>query len=536
MKAALVLANKSGGAYEDVFGIRIPPLAAAYLASVAKQASYDVKFFDASIHRWGPKRLVEEITGYDPDVAGFILNASWLHKPSVEAAKLVKKTTDALVVAGGHHATFTYPLLLRDGFDVVVLHEGEETFSELLKVYREGGSLSSVKGIVFRDEHGRIVRNHLRELIWDLDKLPFPMFEVFDKKHYTMGLLDPSGSVVTVETSRGCPYNCEYCSVTKMWGGTWRFKSVERVLRELKRVCELGYKWVFIVDDNFIVPIKKMFNEGIKMLKEIVRRGLNKLRFIIQLRADLVARNSEIASLLYEAGVRIAFLGIESGDPNTLRNMRKNLYPDLSAKAVKILTDTGIIVHAGFILGAPYETEEAMNTTLNYAYKLIDYGLDSAQFSIYTPLPGTDAFARALRENSLLTLNWALYDTLHPVLKTHISPIKLFIKQRLAHYSFFLRKGLKALSKGTLLPKPNKEKDIYLNNGVKYILKKIPLYLLGLLKLPINALKLKIELSKHINPQDLKALKDAMKLWNEIHIKSLKSWYKYLTTHTPSKQ
>ncbi|RLG84307.1 MAG: radical SAM protein [Thermoprotei archaeon] len=525
MRVALVLASKLGGGYESSFGVRFPPLAAAYLASLAKQAGYSVKFFDASIHRWGPRKLAKEIVDYDPDIVGFILNASSLHRPSVETAKLVKETSDSLIVAGGHHATFVYPLLLRDGFDAVVLHEGEETFSELLRVYKEGGSLHGIKGIAFRDRYGKIVRNPLRDFIWDLDKLPFPMFEIFDKKHYTMGLLDPNGSTITIETSRGCPYNCDYCSVTKMWGGVWRFKSVKRVLEELKRIYELGYKWVFIVDDNFIVPVKKFLEEKIRLLKEIIRKGFNKLRFIIQLRADFVAKNREIANLLYDAGVRIVFLGIESGDPNTLRNMRKNISPDISAKAVKILSDAGIIVHAGFILGAPYEGKEAMNTTLRYAYKLIYYGLDSAQFSIYTPLPGTDAFTRAFKNNSLLTLDWDLYDTLHPVIKTCISPTKLLIKQRLAHYSFFLRKGLKAISSKTLLSKPSREKDLYLHNGTKYMLKKIPSYLLGLLKLPIEVLKLKIRLSKGINSSDLKAIGDAIGFWNEIRIKCLKSRY-----------
>jgi anaerobic magnesium-protoporphyrin IX monomethyl ester cyclase len=438
----------------------------------------------------------------------FIINASSLAKPSIDLARRLRGVA-GYVVAGGHHATFTYPTLLRRGFDAVFLSEGEVSFGEFLKEVKEGGEWRRVRGIAYRDGD-RVVTTGLPDFVEDLDKLPLPAFEIYDRESYRFGILDEAGSVVAVETSRGCPYNCEFCSVTKMWGARWRFKSVGRVLQELRRVLELGYRWVFFVDDNFIVPIRRVISERVELLRSIVREGLNKLRFIVQLRADFVAKNEWLPPLMYEAGVRVAFLGIESGDPEVLRSMRKNLVPEDSAKAVKLLSDSGIVVHGGFILGAPYEGEEAMGRTVRFALRLIDYGLDSAQFSIYTPLPGTDAFLRAAAGSSLLTLDWDLYNCITPVMRTRVPPARLFLKQRWANYYFFIRKGLRALLRGSLLSAPRSEKDIYIRNATRYILTRVCKYLADILVLPLQALTVHLRLRKGLSEEERRELEEVV--------------------------
>jgi anaerobic magnesium-protoporphyrin IX monomethyl ester cyclase len=513
-RVALVYAESLKSGYEGAFGIVLPPLAAASLASVARESGFDVRFFDARANGSLFEDFVGEILDYDPDVTAFIVNASTLAKPSIELASELKRVS-SFVVAGGHHATFTYPLMLRRGFDVVFLSEGEISFGEFLKEVKESGDWRRVKGIAYRDRDNVVVTG-LPDLVESLDELPMPAFEIFDKEIYKLRVLDPDGNIVTVETSRGCPYNCEYCSVTKMWGATWRFKSVERVLAELRRVLELGYKWVFIVDDNFIVPIKRIIDERVEMLRRIISEGLNKLRFLIQLRADFVARNEWLPPLLYEAGVRVAFLGIESGDAETLKNMRKGLQLSESTKAVKLLSSNGIIVHGGFMLGAPYEDEEAMSKTIKFAVELIEYGLDSAQFSIYTPLPGTDAFNRAALNNSLLTLNWDQYDCLTPVMRVKIPPYKLYLKQRWANYYFFVKKALKAISKRTLFSKPRTEKDLYLANATKFVIGKFFKYLKDLTMLPFSALKVQLKLRRGLSEEEKRDILEIIEASKEI--------------------
>jgi anaerobic magnesium-protoporphyrin IX monomethyl ester cyclase len=143
----------------------------------------------------------------------FIINASSLAKPSIDLARRLRGVA-GYVVAGGHHATFTYPTLLRRGFDAVFLSEGEVSFGEFLREVREGGDWRRVRGIAYRDGD-RVVTTGLPDFVEDLDKLPLPAFEIYDRESYRFGILDEAGSVVAVETSRGCPYNCEFAQLRR---------------------------------------------------------------------------------------------------------------------------------------------------------------------------------------------------------------------------------------------------------------------------------------------------------------------------------
>ncbi|MEM4462677.1 MAG: radical SAM protein [Fervidicoccaceae archaeon] len=505
-RIALVSANRSGGAYEQSFGVNFPPLAAASLAAVAHEQGYEAKLFDASPLHIGNSHLASLILEYDPDISAFIVNSSSSAGSSAEVARMIKKSGQ-IIVAGGHHATFAYPSLLKKGFDVVFLGEGEISFSRFLSRIKRGEEWRDLVGIAFLDG-GKPVATGKAPMVERLDELPMPKFEIFNRDNYKMGIFDPDGSVITIETSRGCPYNCEYCSVTRMWGAKWRLKSFSRVIEELKKVRELGYRWVFFVDDNFIIPLKRAVEEKIRLLQEMIKTGLNSLHYIVQLRADFVAKNNWLPKMLKEAGVKVAFLGIESGDMETLARMRKNLSLDLSTRAVSMLSHSGIIVHGGFILGAPHEGYAAIKRTIDFATSLINYGLDSAQFSIYTPLPGTESFEKALINGDLLTLDWDLYDILHPVMRTKLSPPILFFIQRFAQYYFFLRKGIWSLARGRLFSEPKTEKDKLLHAGTKFLFKNIPKNILGLLALPLSSFTLFLKLRRGMSREEKEELKD----------------------------
>jgi anaerobic magnesium-protoporphyrin IX monomethyl ester cyclase len=210
----------------------------------------------------------------------------------------------------------------------------------------------------------------------------------------------------------------------------------------------------------------------------------------VQIRADLAARRPDMIKSAAKAGVRIAFLGIESGSDEVLKAMSKGTCTATATEGIRVLHNNGILTHGGFVIGAPYESKNQLNKTFKYADQLRSAGLDSAQFSIYTPLPGTTVFSEALRNNLLLTLDWNLYDCLHPVLKTRTKPLWLYIDSYINEHIFFLKKWISdAIIKS----------DSHFSNGVysqlvqsatRFLVKNLFKYVQGLVNLPIGTVKL----------------------------------------------
>jgi anaerobic magnesium-protoporphyrin IX monomethyl ester cyclase len=287
-----------------------------------------------------------------------------------------------------------------------------------------------------------------------------------------------------------------------MWGHCWRFKSVTRILEELEYVKRLGYNWVFVVDDNFMVPAN--VNKRIMLFEEMRDRQLDSLSFIAQMRADMAARRPDLVRKAAQAGLRIVFIGVESGSDEVLGAMGKGTCTATTAKGVRVLHKNGILIHGGFIVGAPYETSKQTACTVKYADQLRALGLDSAQFSIYTPLPGTKAFFEALNGGKLLTHDWSLYDCLHPVLKTGLSPLWLYLKLGLLEFTFFFKKWISDVTatKHETLSRNYRE---LVKKASNFILKNLPGYEKALLTTPVEAAKfwLKLKKPKKLTPEIL---------------------------------
>jgi anaerobic magnesium-protoporphyrin IX monomethyl ester cyclase len=474
-----------------MFGVTMPPLGLASLAGALIRNKHEAVLMDALANDLDAKETAEMIALSGAQAAAVTVCASPYYEFAVDLAKHLKtKDSGITLITGGHHATFLFPQMLTNGFDYVVLNEGEETFSELINTLDAGGDPSKVRGLAFA-KNSRIIRTQPRPLIESLDSLPMPAFELYDRSSCEADIFGGGSHLITMETSRGCPYNCEFCSVTAMWGHRWRFKSVERVLQELELVKSLGYNWVFIVDDNFIV--NSILNQRAHLFEKIKKRRLN-LNFIVQIRADLAARKPGIIKSASEAGVRLAFLGMESGSDTVLRNMRKGMSTQTAIKGIQVLHSYGIITHGGFVLGAPYESRKEFTKTFQFADQLRMAGLDSAQFSIYTPLPGTAAFAKALKDNELLSLDWNLYDCLHPVVKTQIGPLWLFLRSGIGQASFFIKKWLSDM--GAMAEPCYGGYSEVVRNITQFIGRNLSKYTKETFLVPLNALKIWHRLKK----------------------------------------
>ncbi len=472
--------NPTGSAYLTKWGFLPVPLGLLQLAGcVLTIKGSSAKVIDMEADEMSVDDAIDETLKFRPDIVGITLHATAAHTTACKIANAVKESSPGTVtVAGGHHATFLPYEIVRQGFDISVLGEGDGTIIDIARAIEDGSDFSLIPGIVYRNNQA-IVKTRPRPLIQDLDSLPMPAFDLVKREKYRFSTFGKNETVACVETSRGCPYACDFCSVTPTWGNKWRNKSVSRIIAELDQIKKLGYDWVFFTDDIFVVypNIKQRY----RLFEMMIDRGYN-FKFIVQMRADVTSKNPDLIKKGAEAGMTIAFLGIESGSQEVLKKMHKGIFTPQSVKAVQVLSSNGVIVLGGMMLGAPYESISDMLATIRFSHKLADAGLDAVQFSLYTPLPGTRIFYDAVKNNKLFTLDWDRYDLLTPVMRTRVHPVITQILQLYGHYSFYVLKYIK----GKLLRKKaaTAKKEELVKNSQKFIFEMFPSYLKDLIRFP----------------------------------------------------
>ncbi|MGC8601409.1 MAG: B12-binding domain-containing radical SAM protein [Thermoprotei archaeon] len=468
-----------GEGYYNSFGIRMPPLGLAELAGGLREAGHDVRIYDRMIHKSKPEEFAKRLISYD--AVGFTTIATSYYPDAADVVRAIKETDkDVITFAGGHHATFMYPLVLRDGFDYVVRGEGEVTTVELMDSIAKGRSASSVSGIAYLDR-GQIRLTPPRPPLMNLDESPMPAWDLIEQESYRADVLERGAKFATIETARGCPYNCDFCSVTAMWGHSWRMKSEDRILREIEALKDMGYKYMFFVDDDLVIPGSE---ESRKSLFKRMSLEAPDIRWFAQIRADLVVRRPDIMEAAAKAGMILAFIGIESGDDKTLREMKKGITTSMSARAVELLHRLGVIVFGGMILGAPYETWDSLKRSVKFSMELAKRGLDAIQFTLYTPLPGSTGFYRLLKDNKIITFDWYLYDCLHPLIRGAINPLRVYLVSRLANYAFYVERYLFSKAGKVIRGAGNP----YASIMGRYVMSRLPLQVLYALKIPYDLL------------------------------------------------
>ena len=464
--------NRTGSAYLSKWGFLPAPLGLLALAGeIQRIPDSTVKIIDMEGENLSLDEVIEQALEFNPDLVGITLHATAAHNNAGYIANKIKiRSPHTVLVAGGHHATFLPKEIIRSGFDISVLGEGDETIYEIGMAIKDGHGFQNVSGIVYKDG-SEIKRTKPRKLIGDLDTLPMPPLELLNSEKYTFKVFGDKEKVMCLETSRGCPYACDFCSVTPTWGNRWRSKSNERIIMEMKEAKKHGYNWIFFTDDIFVVyPNVEQRRE---LFKKLIEEGVES-KWIVQMRADVTSKNSDLIELASKAGMSIAFLGVESGSPEVLKKMHKGEFTPQSADAVRILSSSGVIVLVGMMVGAPYERFREALSTVRFSRELARAGADAVQFSIYTPLPGTRIFDDALRNRSLFTFDWDRYDVLTPVMKTKLGPVLDQMLQFYASYSFYIYKFMRGKILQIKLPEA---KQKLIDNGTRFIIKMMPAYL-----------------------------------------------------------
>ncbi|MEW6554392.1 MAG: radical SAM protein [Actinomycetota bacterium] len=350
-----------------------------------------------------PKIYFQELGNLDWDEvnASDLVGISTITPTANEAFKIlarIKEAGDIPVVMGGPHVTFLPDEALERGADFVVRGEGEYSLRELVRMLMMGDDdFASVPGLSYLSGE-RTVHNQEVPQVRHLDDLPWP----------DLTMIEGHGKIriVPVMTSRGCPYNCKFCSVTKMFGRRYRFRDTSDVLDELEVLSRRSRRSVFFYDDNFTASPRRTK----ELLSGIIDRGL-KIRWTAQARVDVV-RDEEMLRLMRDSGCTFLYLGLESINPRTLESYRKEQTVQDIADAVRVLHHYGIKVHGMFVLGSDEDDLRTIKDTVRFARGL---KIDTVQFLVLTPFPGTETYEELAGQDRILVEDWSKYSGHHVV-------------------------------------------------------------------------------------------------------------------------
>ncbi len=366
-----------------------PPLGLSYIASYMESAGFKLRVIDMTFEK------IENIEITDGKNIYGIYTTTPLHSRGVNVAKKIRKMDkNAIIVFGGPHPTVLPEETIKDGADIVVIGEGEETFLDLVKAIKNNKQLSNVKGIVFR-QNGRIITTDVRDFIENLDKLPFPdQFKFPVEEYFRMkGFRE-----ISMITSRGCPMNCIFCQPTlrKLFGNRVRYRSPKNIVDEIEYLVK-KFKPDMIVfsDDTFCSNEKNV----IDVCNMIIERRIDVL-WRCQTRVGL---KKETLKLMKRAGCFLLALGVESGSQKILNSIRKGITPNQVVETFKLCKDVGILTHAYFMVGNIGETHETIEESKKLMMSIRPFNIFA---SIVTPYPGTDLYDFAVKNNLLLETCW----------------------------------------------------------------------------------------------------------------------------------
>jgi len=394
----------------------IPRLGSVLLGTIMRNLGYDVRVYIEDIH---PVDMKEVLSA---DLVGI----SALTSTAPQSYRLADQVREAggIAVLGGTHTSF----LPEEGLehaDFVVRGEGEFAFQELVEAIQRGEGFEKIQNLSYVDR-GRAVHNPERPKIPNLDVNPIP--------DYTLITGWKPGGVISIATSRGCPFSCTFCSVPGMYGHAFRTHSVGRVLDEL--AVHKGNLYTFFADDIFTANKKRVK----ELLRQMIERGLTP-EWGAQVRTETVD-DPELLELMRDSNCFNVYVGFESINPRTLKLFQKKQDLAKIERAIERFHAHKIRIHGMFVVGSDEDDVETIDATADFALK---HDIDSIQFMILTPIPGSpdwdSLYARG--DKYVISRNWSFYDGHHAVHQPRrMSPYELQMSAINAMAKFYSWRGI----------------------------------------------------------------------------------------------
>jgi len=411
-----------------------------YLAGALLAAGYkDVSLFDGEVE---DESLAEHLTRERYDIVG-ISSPTPLIYQSWEAAALAKEQGAIAILGGPHLTLMPDESMQRPEVDLVVRGEAEETIVDIVREIEgkqqaasiplrfdtqsrseaertgAGGKQQAprdllaacdfepIRGLSWRDASGRVIHNPARPLRKEIEGIPWPAYHLFKIERYTnlnpsTDGLDPHARAYTLVTSRGCPYQCIYCS-KPITGNTWRARSPQDVVAEWRYVVrEMGATEIGITDDVWNLRLDR----AKEICRQLIAGGLNGVPWVTVhgMRADQT--DTELFQLMKQAGCKRVGFGVESGNQAVLDSIKKRQTIDDVRRAFREAKAAGLQTMGFFIFGLPSESEATMDDTIRLSLELDP---DLANFMIAAPYPGTELWEIAQRDGRLFSMDWRDY-------------------------------------------------------------------------------------------------------------------------------
>lgn len=425
MKIALVEPPKYVSPTNHVSTVATPPLGLAYVAATLEAGGHRVSVVDAigsglsTYTKFGPvylrglthEQVVERIPAdVDAIGVGCMFSCQWLATREL-LAQIKKRFGNIPLILGGEHATGLTELSMAQApIDVVVLGEGEEIFLDLVTALGAGGSLADIAGIAYRAEDGIRV-NPRRNRIRDIDEIPPPAWHLFDLEAY-MAHNQPHGAArgrfMPMLATRGCPYECTFCTSPNMWTQRWIARDPLKVVDEMEsymaryRACDFQF-------EDLTAIVRKDWVQA--FCREILRRNLT-ISWQLPSGTRSEAIDLETCQLMKAAGCHEFAYAPESGSVRTLKLIKKRVALDKLYQSARYAMESGINVGCFFILGFPHETWSDVLQTYKAIAKCALYGFSTVNVNAFSPQPNTESY-RALVAAGTITLNdeyfWGLF-------------------------------------------------------------------------------------------------------------------------------
>jgi hopanoid C-3 methylase len=388
--------------------LRLEPLGLELVAEAARRAGHQVCLLDLQVE--SHKDYFRTIDNFEPDAVAFSCNYLANVPEIVDLAKLTKsKHPNTFIFVGGHSASFMAKEFLEHGagaIDCVLRGEGEASVVALLEtIANDRSAAGQVAGAVTRDGMGPPPR-----FSESLDELHPARDLLRHRRKYFLGVLDPCASI---EFTRGCPWDCSFCSAWTFYGRSYRVMSPEKAVEDLARIRESG---VFLVDDVAFIQSEHAFAIG----EAIARKGIRK-QYYLETRGDVLLRNKEVFQFWKKLGLEYMFLGLEAIDEEGLKKYRKRITLSRNFEALEFARSLGIQVAINIIADPDWDRRR---------FQIVrDWCLEIPEIvniSVNTPYPGTETWHTESRQ--LITRDYRLFDIQHTVLPTRL-PLPEFYQE-----------------------------------------------------------------------------------------------------------